>query len=235
MRPVWPILVLVEGIAISTVRSTDHADRRFVIDPPPARALLGKLGPLGLLSRDNRKPPGGGTLHVTATALILNEPAVFSQRIVIPLELIRKAIVDDGTLWGHASESHRFPVYDIRSDGFGSGALVGSLWGPVSSLMPPGCRMASVDPVPAEAPNLALIFEPSVAIPKPRTQNGDPHEADWVAGLLLRVKDPAGARAALAHSVTVAYIDHDDLECLGGGARSVQVANGDRPAVSAPS
>src|SRR5436309_6039957 len=158
MRPVWPIWVVVEGATISTVQPTDHAGRGFVIDLPPARALLSRFGPLGLLSRANRKHPRGGTLHVTAAALILNEPALFSQRIVIPLELIRKAVVDDGTLWGHASERHRFPVYDIRSDGSGSGALVGSFWGPMSSLMPPDCRMASVDPVPAEAPNLALIF-----------------------------------------------------------------------------
>jgi hypothetical protein len=224
----------VEGTAISTVQPTDHAGRGFVVDLPPARALLSRLGPLGLHSRDNHKPPGGGTLHVTAAALILNEPAVFSERILIPLELVRKAIVDDGTLWGNASESHRFPVYDIRSDGSGSGALVGSLWGPVSSLMPPGCRMASVDPVPAEAPNLALIVEPPVAIPKPRTQNGDSHKADRVAVLLVRVEDPAEARGALTHSVTVADIDHDDLEYLGGGVGSVRAANGDRP-VSSPS
>jgi hypothetical protein len=156
-----------------------------------------------------------GTLLVTDAVLVVDAPAELRGRLEIPWDSIRKAVVDDGARWGYVSEVCRFPVYAARSDGPGYGALVGPLWSNAASLMPPECPVAALDPVPAQPPNLALIFEPAIPASAPRGQNGlRSAGTDSIVGLLLCADDPETARAALGERLAIGDVDHNDLDYL---------------------
>ena len=175
----------------------------------------------------HRRRVSVGTLIVTDNALVVDARAEFRGRLEIPWDAIRKAVVDDGGRWGYVSEICRFPVYTVRPDGPGFGALIGPLWSNAASLMPPECPVAALDPVPAKAPNLALIFEPAIQASAPRGQNGHRSaETASIVGLLLCADDPDAARAALGERLAIGDVDHDDLEYLirNGDAHS---GNGD--------
>jgi hypothetical protein len=163
----------------------------------------------------HKRRTSSGTLLVTEDALVVEARAELKGRLEIPWESIRKAVVDDGARWGYVSEVCRFPVYANRSDGPGYGALIGPLWSNAASLMPPECPVASLDPVPARPPNVALILEPATPAPTPRGQNGHwSAGANSIVGLLLRVDDPNAARAALDGRLAIGDVDQDDLEYL---------------------
>jgi hypothetical protein len=166
------------------------------------------------------KPPiREGGLLIIGDALVVETGAAFRGRLEIPWDSIRKAVIDDGSRWGYVATVCRFPVYDVRSSGLGSGVLVGPLWSKAAALLPPGCPVAALEPVPEQSPNLVLIFEPQISVPAQRMPNGRrPREADSIAGLLLRVEDPDAARAAIASRVEIGDIDHDDLEYLNRAA-----------------
>ena len=185
--------------------------------------LAGASPPSGFLRKRRRRLGGivhkrrvsAGTLIVTDAALVVVARAEFRGRLEIPWDSIRKAVVDDGARWGFVSEVCRFPVYADRPDGLGYGALIGPLWSNAASLMPPECPVAALDPVPAQPPNLALIFEPAIPAPAPRGQNGHRSaETDSMVGLLLCAEDPDAARAALGERLAIGDVDHDDLEYL---------------------
>jgi hypothetical protein len=224
----------VQATRISLVQPAERSGGRAANAGSVAGVLRRGVDRVGFRSHSGEKGHETGTLKVTAEALVLQEPGVFQPRLLIPLTLIRKAAIDDGALWGATSDNHRFAVYDIRSDGSGSGVLLGALWGVASSLMPPDCRVAMIDPVPAEAPNLALIFEPPVLLPDSGVSKGAPSKDDRIAGLFLRVEDPSTAHAALARRVNVGDFDHDDLKYLADPLRSVHAGNGHRAPVSSP-
>jgi hypothetical protein len=190
--------------------------------------LAGASPPSGFLHRRGRKVwetvhkrrASAGTLLVTEDALVVDARAELKDRLEILWDSIRKAVVDDGARWGYVSEVCRFPVYADRPDGPGNGALIGPLWSNAASLMPPECPVAALDPVPARAPNLALIFEPDIPAPAPRGQNRFA-ETGSIVGLLLCAGDPDAARAALGERLAIGDVDHDDLEYL--------IRNGDAP------
>jgi hypothetical protein len=185
--------------------------------------LAPAVPPSGFLHRRARwlwelthQPRGtAGSLWVTEEALVVNAPREFRGRIKIPWGTVRKAVVDDGARWGYVSEVCRFPVHANRPEDSGYGALIGPLWSEASSLMPPDCAIAELDPVPAQPPNLALIFEPGVPAPSARGEDGhgSPDPASLV-GLLVRTDNPDAARTAIASRLEVGDVDRADLEYL---------------------
>jgi hypothetical protein len=180
-------------------------------------------------------PVTAGRLLVTPDALVVDAGTELGGRLEIPWGSIRKAIVDDGSRWGYVAAVCRFPVYDLRSNGSGSGTLIGPLWSRAGALMPPACPVAVLDPVPEQSPNLALIFEPGISARMPQGSNRHQRVgADSMIALLLRADNPDLARAAFASRVEVGDLDQDDLEYLDrapGSSRSggeASAANGSR-------
>lgn len=163
----------------------------------------------------HKRRASAGTLLVTEDTLVVDARTELKGRLEIPWDSIRKAVLDDGARWGFVSEVCRFPVYADRPDGPGYGVLIGPLWSNAASLMPPECPVAALDPVPAQAPNLALIFEPAIPASALRRQNGHRSaETDSIVGLLLCAEDPDAARAAFGERQAIGDVDHDDLEYL---------------------
>jgi hypothetical protein len=196
------------------------------IVPPPG--YLNKSDrKLGGIVRKRRVSPG--KLLITDDVLAVDARSLLRGRLEIPLDAIRKAVVDDGSRWGYVAAVCRFPVYDSRPDGSGSGTLIGPLWSHASSLMPAGCPVRSLDPVPDQPPNLILIFDPAVPAPSPRDGNHrDPRDSDSIVALLLRLDDPDAARAALASRIEVGDIGQDDLAHLTESAARRHSDNGSK-------
>jgi hypothetical protein len=167
-------------------------------------------------------------MRVGEDALVLDARAVFRGLVEIPLPAVRKAVVDDGRRWGYVGR-WRFPVFAMRSSGYGTGALSGPLWSFDSSLMPEGCPVAAIDPVPAQAPNLALILEPAVAVPNSRAHHGHGVHPASIVGLLLRAEEPEAARLALSARIAVGDLDLDDLDYLTEAAREERSSRRRRP------
>jgi hypothetical protein len=170
---------------------------------------LGAEPPRGLLRRRQKRRDDAGSLLVTKQALVLEARHVLRGRLEIGWDSIRKAIVDDGARWGHVAKACRFPVYDLREDGSGSGTLIGPLWSLGGSLMPAACPLLEIDPVPAVAPNLALLFDPLLDVPSLRDGGGGA-----AALLLLHVTEPEPARAALAEQAPIGELDQGDFAYL---------------------
>lgn len=200
------------GRTISLVESADEI--RLVAASPPS----GFLHRRGRRLRElvHRRRVTAGTLLIADQALVVDAPAVLRDKLEIPWDSIRKAIVDDGSRWGYVSGVCRFPVYDLRSDGSGSGALIGPLWSQAASLMPAACSVSAIDPVPRQAPNVALILEPHIPNPAAGRQNGAGPQSSSIAILLACADNPDVARQALASRISVGDIDHDDLAYLSG-------------------
>jgi hypothetical protein len=173
-------------------------------DVPPPAGLLGRLR--------KRSVPSPGTLFVAADGVVIESPGAFRSPLSIPWSTFRKVAVDDGARWGGVSGSCRFPVYDIRSDRMGSGALIGPLWSHAAALMPEACREELIAPVPLLAPNIAFVFEPLLTTPPEGGAQQQPPAP--IAALMLCVADPDAARSAFSSSVAVGDVDHDDLEYL---------------------
>jgi len=166
-------------------------------------------------------------VSVSDRALIVDAPTIVRGKVEIPRGSIRKVIVDDGIRWGYVSGVCRFPAYDVRRDGSGSGALIGPLWSQASSLMPPACPVMGLDPVPRQAPNVALIFDPPISNLSLRGRNAAaPRPPASVAVLLLSVEHPGVARDLLASKLEVGDVDHDDLAYLGGANNASQTGDG---------
>jgi hypothetical protein len=175
----------------------------------------------GFLGRRSRRREDAGSLLITKGSLVLEARHVLRGRLEIDWDSIRKAVVDDGTRWGHMARTCRFGAYDVHPDGTGSGTLIGPLWSRAASVMPAACPMLEIAPVPAEPPNLALVFEPLIQIPSLREGDGG-----GAAILLLCAADPEEARALIAEHATVGEIDRDDLAHLEAVAGSGQASRG---------
>jgi hypothetical protein len=173
----------------------------------------------GFLGRRSRRREDAGSLLITKGSLVLEARHVLRGRLEIGWDSIRKAIVDDGTRWGHMALTCRFGAYDVRPEGAGSGTLIGPLWARAASVMPAACPMLEIDPVPAEPPNLALVFEPLLEISSFREGDGGA-----AAIVLLRAADPEEARALIAEHATVGEIDRDDLAYLEAAAGPGRIA-----------
>ena len=126
----------------------------------------------------------------------------------------------------------RFPVYDSHADGTGTGALVGPLWSTSPSLLPETCTALKIEPVPEQAPNIALILDPCVATPLARDQRPSAglREAGAVAAVFARADDPDAARELLAGKLQLRNLDLEDLAYL---SRPIRLASDDAEAASA--
>jgi hypothetical protein len=175
---------------------------------------------------------GSAKLHVSAGALLIEGHPAFGGGLEIPLRSIHRAIVDDGAGWAYTTATCRFPIFDRRSDGSGTGALVGPLWATSPSLMPDGCPVLELDPVPVEVPNIALIFDPCISTSAQSSANGG---ADGlVAVMILRAEDPSLAGELLGARVTTGPMGLDILDHLKRPSWSLSDASGDEAsAVSA--
>jgi len=196
---------------------------RLAAASPPS-GLLGKRG-RRFWEMVNKPQISAGRLLVRQDALVVEAGAELGGPLEIPWVSIRKGVADDGSRWGYVAAVCRFPVYATRSNGSGSGTLIGPLWSRAAALLPAGCPVVGVDPVPEESPNLALIFDPPISAHAKHGNGGRPGEADSIVGMLLRADDPAAARAALAPNIDFGDVDHDDLEYLNRAADSSRSAN----------
>jgi hypothetical protein len=198
--------------------------------------LAGTVPPEGFLQKRGRRfwelihrhPVTAGTLVLTPEAIVVDARAILRGRWEIPWTAVRKTMVDDGERWGFVASLCRFPVYDSHPDGSGSGTLIGPLWSHAASLMPPRCPHLVFDPVPVEAPNIALVLDPCQLAPSRR--NDGAHGQDRpVALVLVRANDPVAARQALASRSEFGDLDHDDLVHLSTAGNG---SNGNGPAAS---
>lgn len=185
--------------------------------------LAGTIPPSGILQKRvrriweiaHRHPVTAGKLVVTEPALVVDARAILRGRWEIPWSSLRRVVVDDGERWGYVASLCRFPVYDDRRDGSGSGALIGPLWSHAASLMPPRCPQLAFDPVPVLAPNVALVLDPSLAAPSRRGDGGTGLDRP-TSILMVRAQNPEFARRALASRAPLGDLDHDDLVYLAG-------------------
>ena len=180
--------------------------------------LAGTASSGGLLSRvlsRSGKGHGGSStarLSVSAGALLLEEHPAFPEKLEIPLRSIWRAVVDDGTGWAYTTATCRFPIFDRRLDGSGTGALVGPLWATSPSLMPGDCPVLELDPVPAQVPNIALIFDPCLSTEAVGISgNGGPGS---IAVLILRADDPDLALELLGTRLTTGPMGLEVLDYL---------------------
>jgi hypothetical protein len=162
--------------------------------------VLGRL--LGRSGRNGGRS-GSAKLLVSAGALLIEGHSAFEDNLEIPLRSIQRAAVDDGAGWAYTTATCRFPIFDRRPDGSGTGALVGPLWATSPSLVPDGCHVLELDPVPVQVPNIALIFEPSIST-----------TAGSAAVMILRVEDPVLAGELLGARLTTGPMGLDVLDYL---------------------
>lgn len=156
---------------------------------------------------------GPAKLLVSAGALLIEGHPAFDDKLEIPLRSIRRAFVDDGTGWAYTTATCRFPIFDRRSDGSGTGALVGPLWATSPSLVPEDCPVMQLPPVPAEVPNIALIFDPCISIAvDSSSQSHNP--VGGVAVMVLRAEDPDLAAELLAARLTTGPMGLEVLDYL---------------------
>jgi hypothetical protein len=167
-----------------------------------------------LLGRSGKGRGGSSTarLLVSAGGLLIEEHPAFSEKLEIPLRSIRRAVVDDGTGWAYTTATCRFPIFDRRADGSGTGALVGPLWATSPSLMPGDCPVLELDPVPAQVPNIALIFDPCLTI-EALGISGDGATGS-IAVMILRAEDPDLALELLGTRLTIAPMGLEVLDYL---------------------
>jgi hypothetical protein len=198
----------------------------------PPESFLQKRG-RRLWELVHRRPVTAGTLLVTPEATVVDARAILRGRWQIPWTSVRKVLVDDGERWGYVASLCRFPVYDNRADGSGSGALIGPLWSHAASLTPPRCGQLAFDPVPVQAPNIALVLEPPLAAPS-RRSNGAYGQDRPVKLVLVRANDPLAARQVLAPRPEFGDLDHDDLLYLGAGDAAANGSNGNGRAAKGP-
>jgi hypothetical protein len=208
---------------ISIARAAGYSNGSSATEIPLAAAASPQSGFLGkhgrkFWARTPKPQITAGRLLVNHDALVVDAGAELVGHLEIPWYAIRKVVVDDGSRWGYVAAVCRFPVYAVRSDGSGSGTLIGPLWSRAAALLPAACPVVGIDPVPEQSPNLALIFDPGIAA-RPPEGNGDRRgDGNSIVGMLLRADDPAAARAAIASRIEIGDLDHDDLEYLNRAA-----------------
>lgn len=204
------------------IRLGEHSRSLGSVGPRLRRALGGK----------GRKAEPA-SLFVADRTFVLDARSVFRGRLEVPLDRVRNLVFDDGGGWAYTNVPCRFPIYDRRADGSGTGALLGPLWSPAAALLPESCPTLAVDPVPELAPNIVLILDPCVAAPLARDQKpNQSREAGFVAVLLLRAEDPEGAREILAAKTDLGQLGHPDLEYLNGPLHFADAASGEPEAAA---
>jgi hypothetical protein len=160
-------------------------------DAPDDREMFGAIG-LGLLSWLGWRVWSArrrvrGSLTIEADGLVAHEPAILREPLRIPRASLRAAVVerDDRV-------ARRFRVH-ASSGPFWGGERDGWLWERGRGSAVPALVRGERD-----EPNVALILEPPVPVPPLRGRRSHgPLAGERLAGLLLRVEDPAAAEDAL--------------------------------------
>jgi hypothetical protein len=176
-------------------------------------------------SENSARHSGPAKLLVSASGLLIEGHPAFPERLEIPLGSIQRAVVDDGTGWAYTTATCRFPIFDRRADGSGTGALVGPLWATSPSLIPKDCPVLQLEPVPAEVPNIALIFDPCLSIAAGHASaNGSAPGS--IAMLILRAEDPDLAMELLGERLKTAPMGLEVLDYLNRPSWSMPEASG---------
>ena len=174
-------------------------------------------------SRNGRGRSAPAKLLVSAGGLLIEGHPNFPENLEIPLRSIRRAVVDDGTGWAYTTATCRFPIFDRREDGSGTGALVGPLWATSPSLIPGDCPVLELEPVPAQVPNIALIFDPCLSADAAGISS-DGDAAGSIAVMILRAEDPDRALELLGTRLTTGPMGLEVLDYLKSPRPSVQPA-----------
>ena len=203
------------------IASLHRSEEIRLAGSPPNGGFLGRV--LGR-SASSRNGSGPARLLVSAGALLIEGHPDFSEKLEISLRSIRRVVVDDGTGWAYTTATCRFPIFDRRADGSGTGALVGPLWATSPSLLPEECPVLELQPVPAQVPNLALIFDPCVAISDGNSRSGSARGP--VAMMILRAEDPDLALESLGARLTTGPMGLEVLDYLKRPSQAVPAAGG---------
>jgi hypothetical protein len=160
-------------------------------EAPDDRELFGAVG-AGLLAWLGWRVWGArrrthGTLTIGAGGLAADDPAILREPLRIPRANVRAAVVERDD-----RAAQRFRVH-ADSGPFTGGARDGWLWERGRGSAVPALMRGERD-----EPNVALLLEPPVAVPRLRARRAHgPLAGEHLAGLLLRVDDPAAAEQAL--------------------------------------
>jgi hypothetical protein len=180
------------------------------------RQMFGAIG-LGLLAwlawrMWNSRRAAGGTLIIDAGGLIAHDPAILREPLRVTRASLRAAVVERDDRAGR-----RFRVH-AASGPFWGGERDGWLWERGRGSAVPALLRGERD-----EPNVALIFESPVPAPRLRGRRSDgPLAGERLAGLLLRVDDPAAAEAALAPLGVLRPLTVPDALALADGLGWVQ-------------
>jgi hypothetical protein len=180
-------------------------------EAPDDRETFGAIG-LGLLAWLGwriwlTRRRSGGTLRIGADGIVANDPAMLREPLHIPRASLRAAVVERD-----AGAPSRFRVH-ADSGPFTSGARDGWLWERGRGSAVPALMRAERD-----EPNVALILDPPVAVPPLRGRRSHgPLAGERLAGLLLRVDDPARAEEALDRLGVLRPLTAPDAYALADG------------------
>jgi hypothetical protein len=180
-------------------------------EAPDDREMFGAIG-LGLLawlgwrvSLTRRRMHG--TLRIDADGVLAHDPAMLREPLHIPRASLRAAVVERDD-----DAPRRFRVH-ADSGPFTSGARDGWLWERGHGSAVPALMRGERD-----EPNVALILEPPVIAPRLRGRRSHgPLAGERLAGLLLRVDDPAAAEAALDRLGVLRPLTAPDAYALADG------------------
>jgi hypothetical protein len=177
---------------------------------PDDREMFGAIG-LGLLAwlgwrvwPTRRRTHG--TLTIDADGVLAHDPAMLREPLHIPRASLRAAVVE------RDDAPRRFRVH-ADSGPFTSGARDGWLWERGRGSAVPALMRGERD-----EPNVALILEPPVVAPRLRGRRSHgPLAGERLAGLLLRVDDPAAAEVALERLGVLRPLTAPDAYALADG------------------
>ena len=180
-------------------------------EAPDDRELFGAIG-VGLLAwlgwrvwLTGRRT--GGTLTIDAGGLVAHDPAILRAPLRIPRASLRAAVVERDD-----RAAQRFRVH-ADSGPFTSGARDGWLWERAHGSAVPALVREERD-----EPNVTLLFEPPVAVPRLRGRRPHgPFAGEQLAGLLLRVDDPTAAEEALDRLGVLRQLTAPDAYALAEG------------------
>jgi hypothetical protein len=180
-------------------------------EAPDDREMFGAVG-LGLMAWLGwriwlTRRTAHGTLQIGADGVLANDPAMLREPLHIPRASLRAAVVERDD-----RAPRRFRVH-ADSGPFTSGARDGWLWERGRGSAVPALMRGERD-----EPNVALIFEPAVAVPPLRGRRSHgPLAGERLAGLLLRVADPAAAEEALDRLGVLRPLTAPDAYALADG------------------
>jgi hypothetical protein len=177
------LAVATAGVCLAVAVGSESADDRELFGAP-GLALLAWLGWRVWLSRV--RPTG--SLTIDGDGLVASDPRILREPLRIPRASLRAAAVERDD-----RAARRFRVH-AASGPFWAGDRDGFLWERGRGSALPALMREERD-----EPNVVLILEPPVRVPRLRGRRSHgPLTGERLAGLLLRVEDPAAAEAALA-------------------------------------